>query len=30
MLLKDKYDNENCLKKLEGFMSMNPEKAKKK
>ena len=29
MLLKDKYDNENCLKKLEGFMSMNPEKAKK-
>lgn len=28
MLLKNKYDNENCLKKLEGFMSMNPEKAK--
>ena len=28
MLLKNEYDNEHFLKKLEGFMSMNPEKAK--
>lgn len=28
MLLKTKYANENCLKKLEGFMSMNPENTK--